>query len=188
MQIANIFLAGFHYIFMFISPEKTPEDTLLSIEPGLMIWTVIIFILLLLILKKFAWKPLLDSLGKREQGILDSVQKAEHLRQEAEKMIEENKKLLAKADEESRKIINEGKEYADKIKNELMSKTHEDTTRMIQQAKDEIEREKLSALNELKSEIADLAVKAAGMIIDENLDEKKQKKIIDGFINQIPKN
>ena len=67
---------------------------------------LIAFLIVFFTLKKFAWKPLLDSLGKREQGILDSVQKAEHLRQEAEKMIEENKKLLAKADEESRKIIN----------------------------------------------------------------------------------
>lgn len=189
MQIANIVLAGFHYILLMISgPEKTPEDTLLSVEPGLMIWTIIIFTLLVLLLRKFAWKPLLESLNKREQTIKDSVDKAEHLRQEAEKMFEENKKLLTKADEESRKIINEGKQYAEKLRNELISKTHEDASRMIQQAKDEIEREKISALNDLKSEIADLAVKAAGKIIDENLDEKKQKKIIDGFINQIPKN
>jgi len=188
MQIANIILAGFHYIFLFLGPEKTPEDTLLSVEPGLMIWTIIIFTLLVLLLRKFAWKPLIDSLNKREQTIKDSVDKAEHLRQEAEKMFDENKKLLAKADEESRRIINEGKGYAEKLRNELIGKTHEDATRIIQQAKDEIEREKISALNDLKSEIADLAVRAAGKIIDENLDEKKQKKIIDGFINQIPKN
>ncbi len=188
MQFANSFIAGFRCIFMFLGPEKTPEETLLSVEPGLMIWTIIIFVLLLLVLKKFAWKPLIESLSKREQGIRDSVEKAEHLRREAEVLMEENKKLLAKADEESRRIINEGKEYADKVRNELMSKTHEDASRMIQQAKDEIEREKLSALNELKSEVADLAVKAAGKIIDENLDAKKQKKIIDGFIKQIPEN
>jgi F-type H+-transporting ATPase subunit b len=188
MHTANIILAGFHYILLFLSPEKTPEDTLLSVEPGLMIWTIVIFTLLVLILRKFAWKPLLDSLNKREQTIKDSVEKAEHLRQEAEKILEENKMLLAKADEESRRVINEGKQYAEKLRNELIGKTHEDAAKMIKQAKDEIEREKISALNELKSEIADLAVKAAGKIIEENLDEKKQKKIIDGFINQIPNN
>jgi F-type H+-transporting ATPase subunit b len=59
---------------------------------------------------------------------------------------------------------------------------------MVQQAKDEIERGKVGALNELKNEIANLAVQAAGKIIDENLDENKQKKIIDNFVNQIPKN
>ncbi len=70
----------------------------------------------------------------------------------------------------------------------MMSKTNEDTARMINQAKSEIEREKVAALNTLKDEIANLAVQAAGKIIDENLDAQKQKKIIDGFINKIPQN
>jgi len=188
MLTANI-LAIFHPLFLFISnPEKTPEDTLLSVEPGLMIWTVIIFILLLLILKKTAWKPLLTSLSNREQTIKDSIEKAENLRLDAERMLEENKKRLEQADEESRKIINEGKAYAEKIRNELMNKTNEDTNRMVKQAKEEIEREKLAALDELRGEIADLAIGAAEKIIDENLDAKKQRKIIDGFIKQIPGN
>ncbi len=70
----------------------------------------------------------------------------------------------------------------------MMNKTNEDTTRMINQAKGEIEREKIAALNSLKDEIANLAVQAAGKIIDENLDAQKQRKIIDGFINKIPQN
>ena len=188
MLTANI-LAIYHNLFLFISnPEKTPEDTLLSVEPGLMIWTVIIFILLLLILKKTAWKPLLTSLSNREQTIKDSIEKAENLRLDAERMLEENKKRLQQADEESRKIIIEGKAYAEKIRNELLSKTNEDTSRMVKQAKEEIEREKLAALDELRGEIANLAIKAAEKIIDENLDAKKQRKIIDGFIKQIPGN
>ncbi|MGA2668271.1 MAG: F0F1 ATP synthase subunit B [Ignavibacteria bacterium] len=188
MQLANIFFAKFHYIFMLLKPEKTPEDTLLSVEPGLIIWTIIIFIILLLILKKFAWKPLLTSLTSREQSIRSSVEKAEQLRAEAEELLEENKKRLEKADKESRKIIIEGKEFAEKIRNDLVKKTHEETSNMIQKAKEEIERKKIDALNELRGEIANLAIQAAGKILDENLDAKKQKKIIDGFIQRIPKN
>jgi F-type H+-transporting ATPase subunit b len=188
MYLANIVLAFIHFILMFEGPGKTPEDTLLSVEPGLMIWTIIIFVILLYILKKLAWKPLLQSLNNREQMIKDSVDKAERMRQEAENMVEENKKLLQKADQESRQIINEGKQYADKVRSELLAKANQETSRMVEQAKADIEREKLDALNELKTEIANLAVKAAGKIIDENLDEKKQKKIIDNFMKQIPKN
>jgi F-type H+-transporting ATPase subunit b len=188
MHIANIYLAVFHYFFLFLSPEKKPEDSLLSVEPGLMIWTVIIFVILLFILKKTAWKPLLSSLNNREQMIRESVEKAENLRKEAEKMLEENKKLLEQADMESRKRIQEGKEYGEKLKNDILSKANEDTRKMVDQAKGEIGREKLSALNELKEEIANLAVQAAGKIIDENLDAGKQKKIVDGFIDKIPKN
>jgi F-type H+-transporting ATPase subunit b len=185
----HIFLAYFYNILLLVGNEPGgKKDTLLSVEPGLMIWTILIFIILVVILKKYAWGPLLKSLHDREQGIRDSVEKAEYLKQEAEKILEENKKLLAKADEESRKILNESKQLADKVRSDLMGKANEDAQKVIQQAKAEIEREKVSALNELKDEIANLAVQAAGKIIDENLDQNKQKKIIDDFINQIPKN
>ena len=189
MFIANIFLAHFYSIFLFISSESgEKKDTLLSVEPGLMIWTILIFFILLLILKKFAWKPILKSLSDREQSIKDSIDKAEYLKEEAEKVLQENKKLLAKADEESRKVLNETKELAEKMRHELLSKTNEDAQKLIAQAKSEIEREKIAALNTLKDEIANLAVSAASKIIDENLDASKQKKIIDSFINKIPQN
>jgi F-type H+-transporting ATPase subunit b len=189
MHIANIFLAHFYNVLLFLSPDTgEKKDTLLSVEPGLIIWTILIFVMLVLILKKYAWKPLLKSLNDREQGIKDSIEKAEYLKQEAEKMLEEHRKMIAKADEESRKIINESKQMAEKMRNDLMSKTGEDAARMITQAKLEIEREKVAALNTLKDEIANLAVQAAGKIIDENLDAEKQKKLIGNFINKIPQN
>lgn len=182
-------LSRIHPLLLFISSEPgQKKDTLLSVEPGLMIWTVVIFLILLYILKKFAWKPLLNSLYEREKSIADSVQRAEYLKQEAEKMFEENKKLLVMAGDESRKIIREGKELGEKLKSEIKDKTNEEANKMIQQAKAEIEREKLVALGELKDEIANLAIQAAGKIIDENLDKNKQKKIIRNFIKEIPKN
>lgn len=189
MLTANIFLAKLYTVFMFISGDQHEQkDTLLSVEPGLMIWTILIFIILLIILKKYAWKPLLKSLKDRELGIKDSIEKAEQLKQESEKILAQNKDLLAKADEEARKVISEGKEMAEKLRNEIINKTQEDSQRILNQAKSEIEREKIAALNELKGEIASLAVQAAGKIIDENLDKDKQMKIINSFINQIPKN
>lgn len=189
MSLAYMFIAKFYNILLFISNDPhEKKDTLLSVEPGLLIWTIIIFFLLLLILKKYAWGPLLKSLNNREQKIKDSVEKAEYLKQEAEKLLAQNKLLLAKADEDARKVIAEGKELAEKLRFDLINKTSEDTARMINQAKSEIEREKVAAMNSLKDEIANLAVLAAGKIIDENLDATKQRKIIDGFINKIPQN
>jgi F-type H+-transporting ATPase subunit b len=174
---------------LFIQTEPhTKKDTLLSVEPGLMIWTITIFIILLIILKKYAWKPILQSLKDRELGIKSSIEKAELLKQEAEKILARNKELLAQADNEARKVISEGKSMAEKLRSDLIIKTNEDAARMLNQAKTEIEREKVAALNELKDEIANLAVQAAGKINDENLDADKQKKLINNFINQIPKN
>jgi F-type H+-transporting ATPase subunit b len=177
----------FYVLLLIGEPHSEPQkDTLLSINPGLIIWTIIIFVILLILLKKLAWKPLISSLDNRETLIRESVEKAEQLKKDAEKMLNQNKMILEKADEESRKVINEGKEMAEKLRAELISKTNDDTTRMIKQAKAEIEREKFSALNQLKDEIASLAVNAAEKIIEQNLDPAKQKKIVEDFINQIP--
>ncbi len=183
----HITLALFHNILLLIQTEPK-KDTLLSVEPGLIIWTIIIFIILVLILKKFAWGPLLKSLTEREQKIKESIDNAEYMKQESEKMLAEHKLMLAKADEESRRIIAESKEMAEKVRADTLHKTTEEAHNLIQQAKSEIQREKISALNELKDEVANLAVRAAGKIIDENLNPDKQKQIVEGFINQIPKN
>src|SRR5437773_1927392 len=172
MYIAIAYL----YNILLLIQNEPKKDTLLSVEPGLLIWTVIIFIILVLILKKFAWGPMLKSLHDREQGIKDTIEKAEYMKQESEKMLEEHKNLLAKADDESRKIISETREMAEKLRNDLIAKTNDDAHKLIVQAKSEIEREKMSALNSLKDEIANLAVQAAGKIIDENLDTNKQKQ------------
>lgn len=185
MTIA-VFLIKFHTLLLMFNEPVQKKDTLLSVEPGVMIWTIIIFVILLYILKRFAWKPLLNSLNSREHLITSSVEKAEHLHEEAKKMLEQNKKLLESADDESRKIINEGKQMAEKLRTDLLNKTSEDTKRMILQAKSEIEREKQAAMSELKDEVANLAVQAASRIIDENLNPAKQRKIIEGFIKQMP--
>lgn len=188
MITANIILAFINHLFLFIKPTEGKKDTLLSIEPGLIIWTIVIFIILLFILKKFAWKPLLNSLNNREEQIKQNIDRAEKLKQESEQIFKEHQEKIKSAEHESRRILNEGKELADKLRNDILNKSNEEARRIIQQAKVEIEREKQAALNSLKDEIGNLAILAAGKIIDENLDKDKQQKIIDTFIKQIPKN
>jgi F-type H+-transporting ATPase subunit b len=189
MTLANFITAKLHILLLFFSPDTgEKKDTLLSVEPGLLIWTVIIFIILMLILKKFAWGPLLKALNDREQAIKDSIEKAEYLKQEAEKILLQNKELLSKADEESRKILAEAKELSEKHRTEMIAKSQDEAAKIIAHAKAEIEREKTAAMNSLKDEIASLAVEAAGKIIGENLDITRQKKIIESFVNKIPRN
>lgn len=188
MTFAYLYSAGLYSMFLFFSPKGENKDTLLSVEPGLLIWTIIIFLILLLILKKFAWGPLLNSLNEREQSIKDSVEKAEYLKQEAEKLLEQHRQLLSKADEEARQLIAEAKALAEKHRTELLSKTQDDAAKMLAHAKAEIERQKVSAMNSLRDEIASLAVSAAAKIIEKNLDPSRQKDIIDSFINKIPSN
>jgi len=161
---------------------------LLDVNPGLIIWTVVTFIFLMLILKKLAWKPILNSLNERETLIKDSLERAEKAQQEAKKLLEENNANLAKAEEESQKIIAQGRDYAEKLKNQLLEESKIQSKKILADASTEIERKNREAFEKLKDQIADIAVNAAEKIIRENLDKEKQKTIVDKFIEQLPKN
>lgn len=176
-------------IFLFSEPTgHEDKPSLLSVNPGLIIWQIIIFIILLFILKKVAWKPLLSALHTREQSIRDSIDNAEKIKKEAEALAEQNKRNLAEANAQSMKIINESKEIASKMRDELMLKAQDESRKLIEQAKIEIKQEKESAMADLRNEVSDLAIKAAEKILKDNLDENKQRKIVNDFISQIPSN
>lgn len=177
-------------IFLLSQPAAGHDEkpSLLSVNPGLIIWQILIFVILLIILKKVAWKPLLTALHSREQGIRDSLDHAERIKKEAEDLVMQNKKNLAEANVQSMKIINDAKEMANKMRDDIVAKSHEDSRKLIEQAKVEIKQEKESAMADLRNEVSDLAIKAAEKIIKDNLDENKQKKIVNDFISQIPKN
>ncbi|NTU45758.1 MAG: F0F1 ATP synthase subunit B [Chlorobiaceae bacterium] len=156
--------------------------SLLSPEPGLIFWTAVTFVIVLLILKKVAWGPILTALEEREKGIQSSIDRAYHAKDEAEAALRKNSELLAKADAESDKIIREGKDFADKLRGDITEKAQAEAQKMISMAKDEIDQEKRRALNELRTEVADLAVKGAEKIIRGSLDADLQKKIVDSMI------
>jgi len=181
-------LFNYSMIFMFSEPDAHDKPSLLSVNPGLIIWQIIIFLFLLLLLKKIAWKPLLTALHSREQGIKDSLDQAEQLKIESRELMEQNRKILSDANSQSMKIINESRDAANKLRVELMAKAQEDSRKLIEQAKVEIKQEKDSAMADLRNEVSDLAIKAAEKIIKDNLDESKQKKIVNDFISQIPSN
>lgn len=161
---------------------------MLSINPGLIIWTIITFVILLVVLRKFAWKPLLDALHRREDHVRSSLERAEHAKQEAERLLEENKRRLARAEEESHRILNENRALGEKLKSEIVEKANQQSRRMIEQAKQEIERDKDAALAQLRGEVANLAISAAEKILDETLDAQKHRKLIDGYLRDLPKN
>jgi F-type H+-transporting ATPase subunit b len=159
--------------------------SLLSPNPGLIFWTAVTFVIVLLILKKIAWGPILGALEEREKGIQSSIDRAYQAKEEAEAILRKNRDMLAKADAESDKIIREGKEFADKLRSDIAEKAQLEAQKMISTAKEEIEHEKRRALNELRTEVADLAVKGAEKIIRTTLNADLQKKIVDSMIQDL---
>jgi F-type H+-transporting ATPase subunit b len=158
---------------------------MLEINSGLILWTILTFIIVLIILRKAAWKPLLGALSAREESIRASLRDAENARGEAARLLEENRRQLAQAEEQSRRIIREGRDLGERLKAELLEKANATTRGMIEQAKEEIHREKDAALIQLRSEATDLVIAAAGKILDANLDTPKQRQLADAAIREI---
>ena len=161
---------------------------MLDINPGLIVWTIITFVIVLFILRAKAWKPLLQALTAREEGIRTALQHAEDAQAAAQRLLEENKRQLARAEEESQNIIRQGRELGDRLKAEIVEKANTSARTTIEQAKDEIRREKESALVQLRKEVADLAIGVAGRILDQNLDTAKQRQLADSAIKDLEKN
>ncbi|MGE5363119.1 MAG: F0F1 ATP synthase subunit B [Bacteroidota bacterium] len=160
---------------------------LLDVNPGLIIWTVITFILLLLVLKKVAWKPILTALDERENYIKDSLTKSEKAREEAEKLLSENQANLQKAEENARKIIEQGRDFAENLKEQIINDSKSEARKIVEEASAEIRRKNDEALENMKNQIAGIAVQAAEKILRENLDKDKQIDIANKYIDEIQK-
>ncbi|MDO8549980.1 MAG: F0F1 ATP synthase subunit B [Ignavibacteria bacterium] len=162
--------------------------SLVDVNPGLIIWTVVTFIILLFILKRVAWKPILSALDQRETAIKDSLEKAEKAKEEAQKVLQENQASLLKAEEESKKIIEQSRQYAEKLKDQMIKESKEQAQKIVDDASAQIDQKKEAAFNELKTKVAEIAIQAAEKILHENLDKDSHKKLVDRYIEDITKN
>lgn len=160
---------------------------MLDINPGLILWTIITFVIVLMILRFTAWKPLLAALTAREEKIRSSLEQAERAQKEAERLLEENKRQLSQAEQRAQQVMREGREMGEKLKAEILEKANTSSRHMVEQAKDEIRREKEAALVQLRTEVSDLAITVAGKILDANLDTPTQRKLVDTAMNELRK-
>jgi len=159
---------------------------MVEINPGLTIWTFIIFIILLALLAKMGWKPLLASLKSREQAIADSLQRAEQARADAERMIAANQRERARAEEETQIALREGREYAERMRADLVAKAEEESKHMLEQARAQIGRDTQAAIAQLRAEAADLAITATGKLLDENLNDDRHRAVVKKMIADLP--
>ena len=162
--------------------------TLLDVNPGLIFWTAITFFVLLFVLKKIAWKPILTALENREKEIEDSLNRAEKAKEEAQKILDQNQASIAKAEEESKKIIDQSRAYADTVKEQMLKESKDEAKKLIDNATEEIERKKNAAFEELKNQIAEISLTAAEKIMRESLDKEKNKQIVNEYLKEISKN
>ncbi len=158
---------------------------MLQLEPGMMIWSWVTFLVLFAILAKVAWKPILNIVNQREETINDSLLKADKARTEAQQLLEEHQKMMARAQDEIQQMLKENKAAAEKMKNEILEKARQEAEKLHQRARADLEREKDAAILELKKQVADLAIQAASRLIRENLDAQKNRDLVDNYIKEL---
>ncbi len=155
---------------------------------GLVIWLAIVFSILLFILKRYAWGPITSALEDRERNIDESIQRAEKALAEAKQLQADNQRVRREAEQEAQRLLRAAREEAERLRGEEVQKTREQIQHLRDQAQAEIEREKDSALDALRAEVADLAIQAAEIILQENLDAPRQRRLVETFIDELPKN
>jgi len=142
---------------------------LLTPELGLFFWTLLAFLAVFFILKKFAWKPILEALSERETGIAASIASADRVRKEMAMMQSENEKLMAQAREERTAMLKEAKETKDRIVNEAKDAAKIEANKIIADAQQQIQQQKMAALIEVKNEIGKLAIEVSEKILRKQL-------------------
>lgn len=156
---------------------------------GLLFWMLIMFVIVLWILKKFAWKPIMNALKDREMSIQEALMSADSARKEMEKLQADNEKIMAEARAERDTIIKDAKQAKDSMINEAKDQASDEAKKIIQAAMKEIENEKIAAIDEIKSKVAELSIEIAEKILREKLaDNKKQKEMIEKLIKEFKPN
>ena len=156
---------------------------------GLLIWQVIIFSLLLLLLAKFAWKPIMKALNDREESIENALASAEKAKLEMAKFNSDSEKLLKEARFERDRILKEGKEIKDSMINEAKSLAQTEGAKMIEKARAEINTQKMAALTEMKNQVATLSIEIAEKILTKQLKDKaSQDSLVSDLLKDIKLN
>ena len=158
-------------------------------NPGTIFWMLIIFGIVVFILKKFAWKPILNALKEREESIANALNSAEEAKKEVAGLKADNEKIIAEARKEKDIMLKEAKELKDKIIAEAKEKANLEAQKSIKHARQQIQTEKNAAINEIKKQVAELSVSIAEKVIKKELSNSgEQEKMVDGLIDDIKLN
>ena len=164
----------------------TAENPLLRFEPGLMIWTIIVFLVLLVVLRLFAWKPLLKALDEREKKIQEALAQAEETRRKTETVLEENRRRIDEAIQKSEQIVQQARQDAEQVRQRMVGEAKAEARRVTEQGLRRLEAEQHAAMEEIRQVAADLAIQAAGRLIESSLTEQQQRELVDKFLREVP--
>ena len=162
------------------------EKLITEFSIGLFFWQTVIFIFLILLLKKFAWKPILDAVNEREEGIKNALLSAEKAKEEMASLQSDNEETLKKARSERDSLLKEAREIKQQLIDEAKSEAKSEAKKIISQAQETIQNEKNAAIVDLKNQVAELSIDIAEKVLKEKLsDDKTQMKLVKDLVKEV---
>ena len=161
------------------------SNPLIQVNPGLMIWTVICFLVVLFVLKKYAFGPIQQLIDTRRERIEQAITEADNAREEARHLLEEHRKLIGQAKSESEEILAEARRIADAQRERVREETEEDRQRRLEETRRQIEQATAQALGQIREEVGKLSLLAAEKITRKSLTDADQKRLIDEALAEI---
>ena len=168
-----------------LAQEEAPKADLLSPSYGLMAWTLIIFVVLALILSRFAFGPITAAVRAREQALEEAITAAKRDREEAASLLAQHRAALDASRGEAQKLIADARVAAERVRAELVEQAHAEQATMLERARQEIESEKSRAIAQLRREAVDLAIAGAGKVIERNLDQAANRELVESFLASV---
>jgi F-type H+-transporting ATPase subunit b len=166
--------------------EESTKTDLLTPNGGLMVWTLVIFILLWIILSKAAFKPITAAVEAREAALQDAIDAAKRDRDDAARLLTEQRTQIAAARDEAQRIIVEGRAVGEQLRTKMLEETRVEQQTMLERARTEIASERDRAIAELRREAVDLAIAGASKVIEKNLDDTANREIVERFLASLP--
>jgi F-type H+-transporting ATPase subunit b len=160
-------------------------NPLIQVTPGLMIWTIICFLITLFVLKRFAFGPIQAMIDERRERIRQSLEEADNARIEARKLLEEHRKLIGDARRQAEEIRAEVRREAEAGRERVREETEADRKRRLEETKRQIEAETVRALSQIRQEVAELTLLAASKVTGKVLDSADQRRLIDEAISSL---
>jgi F-type H+-transporting ATPase subunit b len=161
------------------------DNPLVQVDPGLFIWTIITFLVLLTVLAKFAWRPLLEALETRQNAIRKSLDDAQQAKLELERVQQESLQIIRQARAEGESIIADSRSNADRLREEMKQKAKTQADALVKNAERQIQLETERALQQIRHEAVDLSVMIASKLLQRNLTKEDNERLIEDALRQV---
>ncbi|HEU4563543.1 MAG TPA: F0F1 ATP synthase subunit B [Gemmatimonadaceae bacterium] len=166
--------------------HEAPKGGLLTLQGGLMFWTLVIFVLLLIVLSRFAFRPITAAVAAREAALEAAINEAKRDRDEASRLLAEQQAALEASRAEAARFLADGRAAGERLRAELLEQARQEQQELLERVRGEIAHERDRAIADLRREAVDLAIVGAGKVIEKNLDDATNRRIVEQFLATVP--